>query len=858
MRSYDSVSRLNKTDHLRVRVGMFVCLTVVMFLAVRNVSAAQKAFSLSQSQASETIPGNYPTNITVTLTYSNLSGTINNATFANTVTVTPAGQGVTASLNATSPAVVDNGGSATLPLTLSAAVSDTANTTFQIVVTASNSAFTANVPPGVASITNTLIVGGPANSNAFSMSLSPTARTAVAGVATNIISTVTLVDLSSTISGIITNGVSVSGPDTADVTAMLDNPYATVTNGFGQTNLSLTILANSNAVAGDYTITVAGTNSAFTANITPGIATATFGLTIFTPAVFAMGIAPTSEIVGGGILTNATVAVTFTNVSGNLTEPLTNGVTVIGPDTTNVTASLNSLWVTPSAGGGTASLGLTIANDGLAPPGNYQVIVAATNADFIGNTPIPGVALATNLFVIMPVASPVVSGFNVSGQTVEISGSNGLPGKPCVVLSSSNLALPQSQWSPVATNGFDSGGNFDMSFNLGQVSGASTPQEFFAVAIDFQAISSLPRVAAPVFTPLAAPYFAQTSVTVTSATAGASIRYTTDGSAPSEGHGILYNAPVLMPQSVDTNLTGFLTNSSGVTMLKAIAYENGMNDSAVFAGSYEILVPMKYPPLPSSPVAGIAHVAYHVTSANWNDTLSFWTNYFGFSPVVVSSNFALIKINDQQYVELYESPLDPVQFQLVNWGFQVANAEVYREQLAAAGITVPPGVSTNALGNLSFSTTDPDGHTNEWVQYLTNSITGQSLGQGMPSTEVFGYINGIGNCTTNETAADNYYINLCGFVTNQTHDVYIPNVNGYIEMLTANPGQVTAALAGKHEKIQLLNFQGINLSQSVSVVTNRNPSIPVTLSVEGTINTKEQNAADVYDDDGSRVRMVDE
>jgi hypothetical protein len=36
----------------------------------------------------------------------------------------------------------------------------------------------------------------------------------------------------------------------------------------------------------------------------------------------------------------------------------------------------------------------------------------------------------------------------------------------------------------------------------------------------------------------------------------------------------------------------------------------------------------------------------------------------------------------------------------------------------------------------------------------------------------------------------------------------------------------------KHEKIQLLNFQGPVLSQSLNVLTNRNPAIAVTLSVE--------------------------
>ena len=93
---------------------------------------------------------------------------------------------------------------------------------------------------------------------------------------------------------------------------------------------------------------------------------------------------------------------------------------------------------------------------------------------------------------------------------------------------------------------------------------------------------------------------------------------------------------------------------------------------------------------------------------------------------------------------------------------------------------------------------------------------------------------------------------------NQTHDIYVPNVNGYVELLTASPGGVTAELAGKHEKIQLLNFQGLDLFQSLNTLTNRDTSIPVTLSVEGTVDTKQQNAADIYDDDGSRARLVDE
>ena len=145
-------------------------------LAVPNcLPAAQRAFFIFQSPSAETVPANVATNVTVTLTYSNASGTINGAVFTNGVAVSPAGQGVTASLSSIYAGPVDSGGGTTnLTLTISAASNAPANTTYEIIVSATNKSFTANTPiPGVASLTNTFIVGPPANSNAFSIALSP-------------------------------------------------------------------------------------------------------------------------------------------------------------------------------------------------------------------------------------------------------------------------------------------------------------------------------------------------------------------------------------------------------------------------------------------------------------------------------------------------------------------------------------------------------------------------------------------------------------------------------------------------------------------------------------------------------------
>jgi len=82
------------------------------------------------------------------------------------------------------------------------------------------------------------------------------------------------------------------------------------------------------------------------------------------------------------------------------------------------------------------------------------------------------------------------------------------------------------------------------------------------------------QVAAPVFDPVAGAFASAQSVTLTSATAGATIRYTTDGSQPTRSHGTIYAAPVAI---------------AATTLLRAIAYKNGMVTSAETLGVFEIL-----------------------------------------------------------------------------------------------------------------------------------------------------------------------------------------------------------------------------------------------------------------------------
>jgi len=82
--------------------------------------------------------------------------------------------------------------------------------------------------------------------------------------------------------------------------------------------------------------------------------------------------------------------------------------------------------------------------------------------------------------------------------------------------------------------------------------------------------------ASPTFNPVAGTYNSAQSVEISSATNGATIRYTTDGSTPSQSAGAIYSGPI---------------NIGANTSLKAIAYKTGLSDSMVTSGDYLIVLP---------------------------------------------------------------------------------------------------------------------------------------------------------------------------------------------------------------------------------------------------------------------------
>jgi hypothetical protein len=64
------------------------------------------------------------------------------------------------------------------------------------------------------------------------------------------------------------------------------------------------------------------------------------------------------------------------------------------------------------------------------------------------------------------ITSPVISSTEVSGGHLILSGTGGAPNGNYVVLWTTNVAAPTINWVPIATNAYDSSGNFNWTNTL--------------------------------------------------------------------------------------------------------------------------------------------------------------------------------------------------------------------------------------------------------------------------------------------------------------------------------------------------------------------------------------------------------
>jgi fibronectin-binding autotransporter adhesin len=292
-----------------------------------------------------------------------------------------------------------------------------------------------------------------------------------------------------------------SGPDLTVSTGLRNQSgdYSTAPGGLTKTGAGTMLLEAANSYTGNTTVSngVLALNDSGSIPNTANIFVAggaRIDLSARTDG--ALTLAGGQTLSGSGtVLGNVTASAGATLAPGSSSSigalTITNAVSLLGTNLVKINATAGTAdqisGAQSIAYGGT----LIVTNIGgtLAPNQTFKLFNAASySGAFDSVVTRPALALGwswntnnltvdgTISAVMTIIPRPYITGIRVNGSTLSITATNGAAGGQCVLLQSTNVALPLNQWTPVLTNAFDGMGNLNLSTN---VLNPAAPQEFF-------------------------------------------------------------------------------------------------------------------------------------------------------------------------------------------------------------------------------------------------------------------------------------------------------------------------------------------------------------------------------------------
>ncbi len=203
----------------------------------------------------------------------------------------------------------------------------------------------------------------------------------------------------------------------------------------------------------------------------------------------------------------------------------------------------------------------------------------------------------------------------------------------------------------------------------------------------------------PVFSPAPGTYIAAQQVSLTSATAGATIYYTVDGSMPTHSSTI-YSAPI--------NVSG------GSLTIRAFASASGYQDSPIDVGAYQIQ-PLTAAATPTfSPAAGTYSTAQTVTLSDTTPGAVIFYTTDGTAPTTASAVYsAAIKVSASETVKALATASGHAQSAVASAAYVIQ---------PSGGINLGSGFGTGAGLQLNGTTTVSSGG----LLQLTNGGTSQA------------------------------------------------------------------------------------------------------------------------------------
>jgi len=181
----------------------------------------------------------------------------------------------------------------------------------------------------------------------------------------------------------------------------------------------------------------------------------------FLPPSFAVSATPTSQSVNeGGMAATYAVTVAFSNAFANVVSLSLAGLP------SGVSASFNPASFNAS---GTSTLTVMASNN--VAQGAYSLTINGVAGTLTNSS-------AVTLAVGGP-PSPFINTVAISGTNLVLMSTNGPRGGTWTLLSSTNLASPVTNWTPLATGVFDANGNLTLTNGLAP----DLPQQFFLLQV---------------------------------------------------------------------------------------------------------------------------------------------------------------------------------------------------------------------------------------------------------------------------------------------------------------------------------------------------------------------------------------
>ena len=247
---------------------------------------------------------------------------------------------------------------------------------------------------------------------------------------------------------------------------------------------------------------------------------------------------------------------------------------------------------------------------------------------------------------------------------------------------------------------------------------------------------------------------------------------------------------------------------------------------------------------------------------------TFYKDFLGFEePYALkrddgSDRIAFIKVNDEQYIELFAEP-SKQDGHLNHIAFYTDSALDMRAYLASRGVKVPETVGKGRIGNSNFNIVDPDGHTVEIVQYEPDSWTLREKSKFMPDTRISTHIAHIGVMVGALDPAMKFYGDVLGFEDiwrgGSSSDVLswvnmrVPEGKDYLEFMLYS-AQPDAAQIGVKNHICLITP---DIKAAVAILESRpsRKSYPRAIEIKVGRNGKRQD--NLFDPNGTRIELME-